>query len=88
MRLMEAQMEEFKDPAAIKAMDPREVVAWIEVSEISTNQSQPIAEAMVFFLVRCSRAGVVNPWLADRMRPFPSLTACCFLFTVVECMDV
>ena len=31
MRLMEAQMEEFKDPAAIKAMDPREVVAWIEV---------------------------------------------------------
>ena len=31
MRMMEAQMEDFKDPAAIKAMDSREVVAWIEV---------------------------------------------------------
>uniref|UniRef100_F6UZT3 EF-hand domain-containing protein n=1 Tax=Ciona intestinalis TaxID=7719 RepID=F6UZT3_CIOIN len=30
MRLMEAQMDDFKDSAKIKAMDQREVVAWIE----------------------------------------------------------
>ncbi|CAK8675251.1 unnamed protein product [Clavelina lepadiformis] len=30
MRLMEAQMDEFKDAAKIKSMDQREVVAWIE----------------------------------------------------------
>jgi len=35
MRMMEAQMEEFKDPATIKAMDPREVVAWVEVIQFS-----------------------------------------------------
>lgn len=28
---MDAQMDEFKDPAKIKAMDQREVVAMIEV---------------------------------------------------------
>ena len=31
MRLIDAQIDEFKDPAKIKAMDQREVVAVIEV---------------------------------------------------------
>jgi len=34
MKLMEAQMDGFKDPAKIKAMDQREVIAWLEVPDL------------------------------------------------------